>query len=198
MFGDSRDGAAAGMVLARLAGADRPFLWVQERMALYEAGVPSLLGLTGWNAPADLVRVRVRNATELLWTMEEGLGCKGLSAVVGEVWGTPPALDFTATKRLILRAEASGVPAYLIRLAAQPMLSAAHERWRVQALPSEAHPYDRRAPGAPRWAVDLFRARWRRPGQWEARYDRAAHRLHLASPVSDGAVEAAVRRTGVQ
>ena len=45
---------------------------------------------------------------DALWAMEQALGCADLAAVVGEVWGDPAALDFTATKRLALRAEASG------------------------------------------------------------------------------------------
>ena len=49
--------------------------------------------------------------------MEQGAGCAGLSAVVGEIHGAPAVLDFTATKRLALRAEASGVPVWPIRSA---------------------------------------------------------------------------------
>ena len=193
VFSSSCDGAAAGFVLARLAQSarsDRLVVWVQDRMAAREAGVPSVRGLDGWGVPGGMIRVCARNAKDLLWTMEEALGCSSLSAVIGEVWGSPRALDFTATKRLVLRAEASGVPAYLLRVGAMPTLSAAHERWRVGALPSALHPYDRKAPGEPRFALDLFRARRRRPGRWEAHYDRTAHRLDLAARLPDGAMDA--------
>ena len=75
----------------------------------------------------------------------------GLGAVVGEISGNPAALDFTASKRLTLRAEASGVPLWLIRSHDAQGLSAARERWRVGASPSMRHPHDPGAPGAPRW-----------------------------------------------
>ncbi|MBT5415271.1 MAG: hypothetical protein HOH66_07625 [Rhodospirillaceae bacterium] len=193
VFADSRDGSATGFVVASLADATasgRPLLWVQDRQASRQAGIPSANGLAGWGVRTAIIRVQARNAADLLWTMEEGLRCAGLAAVVGEVWGAPAALDFTATKRLVLRAEESGVPAYLLRISDVPTLSAAHERWHARALPSAMPRHDRKAPGPPRWALDLFRARWRRPGRWEGQYDRAAHRLDLAAPFSDGAVAA--------
>ena len=97
--------------------------------------------------------------------------CAALAAVVGEVWGDAPALDFTATKRLALRAEAQGVPGWLLRRAASPDLSAARARWRLSSAPSESDAYDPRAPGAPRWQAELFRARWQVPGTWVVRHD---------------------------
>ncbi|WP_306117563.1 MULTISPECIES: hypothetical protein [unclassified Roseitalea] len=191
VFAESRDGAGLGFVFAmagRKARAGRPILWVQERMALLEGGVPSVRGLAGWTVPDGLIRVRARNGTDLLWAMEEGLRCQNLSAVIGEIWGEAQALDFTATRRLAMRARANGVPAYLLRVAASPGLSAAGERWRIKALPSTVHPYNRKAPGDPRWALEMFRARWQRPGAWVGRYDRAAHRLDLSARAGDGAV----------
>lgn len=190
LFASSRDGSAAGFMLAKIAAkrSGRPMLWVQDRMAAIETGSPSLRGLDGWGLSAGLIRVCVRGPADLIWAMEEGLGCKALSAVVGEIYGSPSVLDFTATKRLILRSERSGVPAYLLRVSAASNLSAAHERWRVTALPSAMNPYDRTAPGDPRWALDLFRARWRKPGFWEGRYDRSSNRLDMVPPMVDGAL----------
>lgn len=191
IFGDSRDGAVFGFALAlaaETASAEKPILWVQDRMALIEGGLPYARGLARWNVPDGLIRVCARTGTDVLWAMEEGLTCAGLSAVIGEMWGASNALDFTATRRLCLRAERNGVPAYLIRIAAEPSLSAASERWRVHSLPSAPHPYDRKAPGDPRWAMEMFRARWRRPGVWQGRYDRAAHRLDLDTTAGPGAL----------
>ncbi|MDA0339329.1 MAG: hypothetical protein O2910_05755, partial [Proteobacteria bacterium] len=125
---------------------------------------------------------------DVLWAMEEGLRCKALAAVIGEVWGDAAALDFTATKRLAMRAEAKGINAWLIRRAGTAKLSAARERWRVGALPSAAHLHDAKAPGQPRWQVELFRSRAGKPGTWVARYDRAAYRLDLSAPLRDAAV----------
>ncbi|MEM7543988.1 MAG: hypothetical protein AAF367_00485 [Pseudomonadota bacterium] len=179
------DAGAVGFVLAKLRRRDRPILWVQDRLSRREAG---MLYLPGMGAKRTLLQVDVSRAADALWSMEEGLRCKGLSAVVAEIWGDPPALSFTATKRLALRAEAAGIPCWLIRRAASPDLSAARDRWRIASLPSAPAPHDRQAPGDPRWRVELFRSRAHRPGTWVATYERAKDHLHLAAPFRDGAV----------
>ncbi|MEL6587244.1 MAG: hypothetical protein AAFQ50_11385 [Pseudomonadota bacterium] len=188
-FSTSRDGAATGLMLAELDALGRtgkPLLWVQDTRAAQEAGVPCIRGLAALNMP--LLRVAARNAAEALWAMEEGLECTSLSAVVGEVWGSPKALDFTATKRLSLRARRSGVPLWLLRPDAQPDLSVAPKRWRVASAPSAGNVLDPRAPGKARWTAELFRARGAKPGTWVASHDRAAHRLDLVAPVRHGTV----------
>ena len=67
----------------------------------------------------DVLKVDVPNARETLWTAEQWLGCPSFGAVIVEIWGDPPAVDFTATKRLALRSEARGVPCWLLRRFAQ-------------------------------------------------------------------------------
>jgi protein ImuA len=192
-FASSRQGAATGFVLAQLDAAPRagPVLWVQDRLSAQEGGVPCAAGVASvLGREVELLHVAAPDAARALWAMEEGLECTALSAVIGEVWGAPRALDFTATKRLALRAARSGVPLWLIRLDAEPGLSVAPDRWRVEAAPSAPHPLDEVAPGAPLWRVELFRSRSARPGAWVASHDRAAHRLDLAAPLRDRPVGA--------
>ncbi len=171
----SVDGAATGFALAHIGAhigaTGKPLLWVQDRVSRREAGRPFLAGLP---VPLNVIHVQAGNATDVLWTMEQGLGCPGLGGVIGEIWGDPARLDFTATKRLALRAEAHGVPAWLIRRAATASLSAARLRWRIASLPAAADPHDQRAPGQAMWRADLFRARWRQPGQWVAHHEGGA------------------------
>ncbi|MGB5559514.1 MAG: hypothetical protein WBN04_16065 [Paracoccaceae bacterium] len=184
--GSAIDAGAVGFVLTRIRHRDHaPILWVQDRLSQKEAGRPYLPGL---NALRPILRVDVTRAADVLWAMEDGLRCKSLSAVIGEVWGDPPALNFTATKRLALRSEASGTPCWLIRRAASPDLSAARDRWRVTSLPSSPHPDDPKAPGDPRWQVELFRSRRTSPGEWVASYDSTADRVDLSAPFRDGAM----------
>src|SRR3546814_6247859 len=89
--------------------------------------------------------------------MEECLRHAGLAGVVGEV----AKYSTTASKRLQLAAEASGVAAFVFRRAAKldeiAEGSAAMTRWRVIASPSE----DLGIPslGRPRWQVALERVR---------------------------------------
>lgn len=182
------DGAAVGFVLAALGPAadpasPKPILWVQERLSATEAGRPY-----GTFSARPAIHVRTSRVSDALAAMEMGLSCPSLCAVVGEIWGPAPRLDFTATKRLALRAEASGIPCWLIRRAAEPALSAARERWRVTALPSMPDPFDPRAPGAPRWRAELFRSRAGRPSIWIAGHDHPEDRLDLVAAVGDRAM----------
>ena len=164
-----RDGGATGLLLAML-GRERPLLWVQERMAILEGGriYPPGLGLD------DLIHVEANDARAALWAMEEGLRCSALGGVIGELWGDPRALDFTATRRLAVAAERSGVPAWLLRFGGRENLSGARMRWRVASAPSPPHPFDHRAPGAAAWGAELFRARGFAPGRWVVAHDEAA------------------------
>ncbi|MBA3526559.1 MAG: hypothetical protein M3438_00165 [Pseudomonadota bacterium] len=189
-----RDGGWAGFVVAQLDSA-KPLLWVQERMAILESGRIHPPGL----ALPNLIHVEARDARSALWAMEEGLRCAGLSAVIGEVWGDPAALDFTATRRLAVAAERSGVAAFLIRLGGHANLSGARMRWRIASMPSLANPFDARAPGASAWDAELFRARGMAPGRWSIADEPQAgypHRLRLAAAAGDRVLGEKQRRTG--
>ena len=187
-FAEGADPSATAFVLSSLPGARRPVLWVQDRASRRRNGRLYGAGLAGVDARHAILGVEVGHAREVLWAMEEGAGCAGLAAVVGEIHGAPGVLDFRATKRLALRAGASGVPVWLIRSDGPADLSAARERWRVRAAPSEPHPFDPDAPGVPLWEVELFRARGRPPGRWVARRERGApDRLRLLPPSGGGA-----------
>ena len=115
----SRDAGWAGFLLAQVDTA-KPLLWVQERMAILESGRVYPPGLP----TRDIIHVEARDARDALWAMEEGLRCSALSCVIGELWGDPRALDFTATRRLAVAAERSGVAAFLIGWAATPISAA--------------------------------------------------------------------------
>ena len=180
------DGAALGFMLAQLDASKGPVLWISDRLSRKEAGVICMAGLP---QGMDVLRVDVSKPVDVLWAMEQGLGCRTLSAVVGEIWGDPPCLDFTASKRLALRSEAHAVPAWLIRRAAHANLSAARARWRVSALASTPNPDNMHAPGQPLWHAELFRSRWGAPGNWVARVTDGT--LQLEHRVEGQAREAA-------
>ena len=173
-----RDGGWAGFLLAQV-GTDKPLLWVQDRMAILESGRIHPPGLPSQN----LIHVEARDARDALWAMEEGLRCSALSCVIGELWGDPRALDFTATRRLAVAAERSGVAAFLIRLGGTANLSGARMRWRIASAPSLANPLDVRAPGLPVWDAELFRARGAQPGRWIVAHE--ADRFRLVAGTGD-------------
>ncbi len=188
------DPAATGFLLSLLKETGGPVLWVQDHMSRRENGRLYTPGLPAFGITHPVLQVHVSNPRDVLWAMEEGAACAGLSAVIGEIHGAPAALDFTATKRLAMRAEASGVPVFLLRSGDPGVLSAARARWRVTSLPSQTHSHDSRAPGTPQWDLDLFRARTQTPGRWVAQYDpdapRATDRLRVVSRADAGAVDA--------
>jgi protein ImuA len=181
-----RDGGWAGFLLAQIEWG-KPLLWVQERMAILESGRIHPPGLPS----PDIIHVEARDARDALWAMEEGLRCAALSAVIGELWGDPAALDFTATRRLAVAAERNGVAAFLIRLGGHANLSGARMRWRVASQPSLASALDPRSPGMPAWEAELFRARGHAPGCWRIAHDpaeRSAHSFRLVAEPGDRAL----------
>ena len=139
----------------------------------------------------DVIHVEARDARAALWAMEEGVRCSALSAVIGELWGDPAALDFTATRRLAVAAERTGTACWLVRLNGTANLSGARMRWRLASAPSLPHELDARAPGLPAWDAELFRARGAPPGRWTLAHE--ADSFHLVSGAGDRAMDEAER-----
>jgi protein ImuA len=178
LFASPRDSGWAGFLLPQVDHS-KPVLWVQERMAILECGriYPPGLG------SLDIVHVEARDARAALWAMEEGVRCSALSAVIGELYGDPAPLDFTATRRLAVASERSGVPCWLVRRGGTANLSGARMRWRIASAPSLLNPLDARAPGLSAWDAELFRARGAPPGRWSIAHEAGA--FHLVSGAGD-------------
>jgi protein ImuA len=151
-------------------------------MAVLESGRIHPPGLGG----LDLIHVEARDARAALWAMEEGVRCSALSAVIGELYGDPSSLDFTATRRLAVASERSSVPCWLVRLGGTANLSGARMRWRIASAPSLLNPLDARAPGFPAWDAELFRARGHPPGRWTVAHE--ADSFHLVAGAADRAL----------
>ena len=166
LFASPRDAGWAGFLLAQVDGS-KPVLWVQDRMAILESGRVYPPGF----GDVEMLHVEARDARTALWAMEEGVRCHALSAVVGELSGDPAALDFTATRRLAVASERSGVACWLVRLGGSADLSGARMRWRIASAPSLLNDLDSRAPGAPAWDAELFRARGAQPGRWRIAHE---------------------------
>ena len=176
-----RDAGWAGFLLSQVDRA-KPLLWVQDRMAILESGRIHPPGLP----IRELIHIDARDARDALWAMEEGVRCAALSCVIGELWGDPRALDFTATRRLAVAAERSGVPCWLVRLGGNANLSGARMRWRIASAPSLPNRFDPKASGLPAWDAELFRARGLAPGRWS--FTHEAGGFHLVSGTPDRAL----------
>ena len=140
------------------AAGSRPILWVRQDRLDREAGAPYPPGLAAFGLdPGRLVLVRAPDAAALLRAAAEAARCPSLGAVLIAPWQAGRLLDLTASRRLVLAAEASGVTLLLTCMPGPPAPSAAHSRWRVEARPSQALAAN--APGRPAFAVSLRRHR---------------------------------------
>ena len=170
IFASGQEAAGAGLALALALDTTpqddhRSFLWVQDKQAMRLSGRPFQAGLP----PAlrhRLIHVAADNPQDALFALEEGLRCRDLAFVIGELSGNPHALGFTATRRLSLAVERHGVPLWLLRLDAKRDLSSARMRWEVRSAPSVQPRWNKAAPGAPAWRAELFRSRYHAPGEW--------------------------------
>lgn len=168
---------AAGL-LARLPGT---VLWCLRGRDLF---APALAGV-GLH-PDRVIYVETWKDAEVLPAMEEGLRHGGLGGVVGEV----ARLGLTASRRLLLAAEGSGVPALVLRRArsdaereAGREPSVAFTRWRIG--PSTSDPLPCPGLGRPRWHVELLRCRGAEPRSWIVEACDAEGRLALPAVLPD-------------
>jgi protein ImuA len=178
--------ALDGLALDRSCGqemGERSLLWVQDAVSLrlngrpYRAGLPPALR-------GRVIHVLAPKPEDALFALEEGIRCRDMACVIGEIAGNPKALDFTASRRLTLATERYGVPLFLVRHDAQRDLSSARMRWQVRSAASPPPQWNAAAPGTPAWHAELFRARTLATGEWSLRDDGkglAAER-HSAAP----------------
>ncbi len=188
----SADAAAAiGFVTGlslRAGGSLRPMLWVRQKASEIETGKLYPQGLLEMGLdPQSLIQVRLKDATGVLRAGIEGARCEALGCVVIEVWGSPKILDLTATRRLSLGAEQSGVPVFLLRFSQTVDSSAAATRWQVRSLASR--PLEADAPGHPAFDVTLTRQRSGVCGfNWQMEWNR--DRLQFEEQAVSGAMAA--------
>ena len=173
-------------IAARLKG---PVLWCLTRRDLFAPGLMKV-GLH----PDRVIYAETNRDADVLPLIEEGLHQKGLGAVIGEV----SRLGLTTSRRLQVAAEASGVPALVIRrwwTVAQKDLTklptAASTRWRVSPVPSEVVPAGGLRRG--RWQVELVRCRGAQPRSWILEACNAQGRLALPADLANRQDQAQVR-----
>ncbi|WP_347271238.1 ImuA family protein [Rhizorhabdus histidinilytica] len=153
--------AGAALMLAMRAGGgagSEPLLWLRQEGAVKAAGTlygPGLadLGLD----PARLIEVVAPDEPALLRAAGDAVRCPQVGALLIEPWKAARGLDLTASRRLAVAAEKSGVTVLLLRAEAEPGPSAAYSRWRVRSRASAA--LEAGAPGHPAIGIELLRHR---------------------------------------
>ncbi|MEO8318542.1 MAG: DNA repair protein [Bradyrhizobium sp.] len=175
VFSEGHQSATATGFIAGLAGRltpRRPLVWVRQDFSEIESGALSMSGLCELGLdPRLLVTVRAADADAALRTAADALACDALGAVVLEVWGEARQLDLVASRKLTLAAQASGVTALLLRVAATPQPSTAETRWIVRAAHSPPGSPSMPAAlgvgwGAPVFDAQLVRNRHGPVGRW--------------------------------
>ncbi len=191
---DLEHGASAALLTAGiLARHPGQVLWVVERADLFAPALDAV-GLS----PDRVIYAEASKARTVLMAMEEGLRHAGLAGVVGELSGR---LTLTASRRLQLAAEQSGVICFALRRSrnySDPVLSeptAAVTRWRVSPLPSPPPlPHAPETPGLARvrWRLELLRCRGGESATWIVEASDATGHLDLPADLADRPVAAPV------
>lgn len=172
--------AAAGFAAGILARTIGPIIWVVSRKDLFAPALADV-GLHSDRA----IYVEAEDSKTTLLVIEEALRHVGLAGVVGEISGK---MGLTASRRLQLAAEGSGVLGLLLR---RPRRlgqddtddpTAARTRWRVTATPSgPALSWSPSTPGLARarWQLELLRCRGGEPRTFSVEACDAQGRLGL-------------------
>lgn len=173
----------------------KPLLIVCQDVLDHEMGHLNAPGLRDFGlTPERILLVKAQGIDSVLRAGEQGARCAGLGGVLMMSWGNPKSLNLTASRRLTLAAEKSGVPLFLLRAGGVPEPSAAATRWSVAAAKSRAFPAD--APGHPSFVLNLLRHRGGvESSTWSVEWNRELTRFEISN--SAGSRDTPLPRTVV-
>lgn len=176
------DGAAAALFVAGIAARTKgKVFWCVTQRDLFMPGIVQA-GLCN----NRVVMVECRDEKGVLDCFEEALRCRGIGAVIGEV----ARLPMTASRRLQLAAESSGVLGIAVRRWRRPAdvsdfghPTAAVTRWRISVLPSRPLPVP--GVGRARWYLELLRCRAAESADYVVEACDAKGRLSLPAELAN-------------
>jgi len=169
--------SAAGfalMLAVRAAGPEGTIFWIADEAGQRHTGPIHPPGLAELGAdPGRFLFVTVPDEKALVRIAGDVVRSPAAGTAVIAAGGPARVLDLTASRRLTLFAERSGVTAILLRTRDPQAPSAAATRWQVSTAPSI--PLEADAPGHPAFAVDLVRQRAGAPSPgWQLEWRRDA------------------------
>lgn len=178
-------GFVAGLALRLGLRVGGTLVWLREAQAEKQGGRLHAPGLVEIGLDPDRVIIGVLpDPLSVLRAAADVVRCPEVGVAVIELWREPRLLDLTASRRLALAAETSGVTVIALRIAASPSPSAAQTRWQVSAAASA--PMEANAPGYPAWRVELLRQRGRPSGgDWRVEWNREQACFANADTASD-------------
>ena len=166
--------AALAFAAIAVAQARGDVFWIREG---WRSGALNPVGLSDFLDPASLLVAEVRDQSEGLAVMEEALRDGASRIVVAEL---SQPLGLTPGRRLQLAAKA-GRSIGLCLIGEGMGSNAAETRWRcTPVFDAAATPADSTLH---RW--ELIKNKSGTSGAWHVRWDRAARRLNLVSPVAE-------------
>ncbi|BBD97332.1 hypothetical protein SAMIE_1008330 [Sphingobium amiense] len=138
----------------------------QRNASVISGDALALLGVD----PRLLTIVETGGAVDMLRAGLDAARCPGVATIVIESEGRFADYDLTASRRLVLAAEASRTGIVILRCDAEPRSSGAHTRWSVASAPSV--PMEADAPGPPSLDAHLLRLRGGAAGgRWRLIWD---------------------------
>jgi protein ImuA len=133
-----------GLGLALMAaeedrGQRRRLLFVADPHVMRETGLAYAPGLGDFGLPSlGLVHALPRRIEDALWLAEAALASRAFSAVLLEVHGNPKKFGLTESRRLSLKARATGGRLIILRQGGEEEASSALLRLFVQSAPAAA------------------------------------------------------------
>lgn len=166
----SRDiGCTIGFLLGVLYGLTdkQPIVWLSEPSADLDTGMlfPGGISHLGLD-PSRIACIRPPHLADCFWAAGEALRTGGLAAVVLHLKGNPNTFDLSISRKLMLRAQTSGIPLFTLRQAGAEEASSAATRWHIKpspSLPNEIYP---KGLGHMRLTLTLEKNRNGQTGQW--------------------------------
>jgi protein ImuA len=169
-----------------------PLVWIRQSVAVQEAGPVNAAGLE--TLGIDLARViflTLDRPIDLLRAAIDVARSPAPGALILEIADASQKIDLTATRRLALAAEKSGVTVFLVRAGRDAPTSAAWTRWLVEPAASHLQP-QHAGHSQPCFAIHLLRQRSGPAGsrtfvEWDSEqrsFKQALHRPVVSIPDS--------------
>ncbi len=161
---------ASALVYGLLANSvfeNSRILWITDPATGSDSGSPNPDGLRQFGIePTRFVFVKPACLKDVIWTGGEASTLRELAAVVIHIKGNPKLFDLAVSRKLMLRAQHSHTPVFILRQAGEEEASSALTRWHVKpesSLPDEDF---HQGIGAMRLTLTLERNRNGQTGHW--------------------------------
>ena len=167
----SKDIACASAViyglLANKTDDNDQVIWINDPATGHDSGSPNPDGLRQFGIEPDcFVFARPTSLKDAIWVAGEALMLRDLAAVVIHIKGNPKLFDLSVSRKLMLRAQHSRTPVFILRQAGEEEASSALTRWHVKPEPSFPDEDFHQGMGAMRLTLTLERNRNGQTGQW--------------------------------